>query len=1015
MNFFFNERKEVRPLPIQEKSVTDTLKTITAVIKNDLRANLSGLGFDSDTCLPAFYNSYRASNFCDLITNMVESKDHNLISVGIMRDVGTDAGSQRGTFLKFDKNGKILISKKNSLKTNNALDLIKLKDSLLLIPSTQNGMILLNKTDDQFNTIWTKSYKIENRQFNYRGLIQAKDSSLYMLIDYDAPYPPYLGLLKFSKEGDFIWQKNYIANETFVGFQNNNLLELNGFIYLKATTSIDNQYPTQVIFKVNMENGNVVWTNYYRNPDFELYTQIKFIAFNNQILLSGQVSSGPPLYNVFPVLIFIREDGSVAESVIYKSKDYTLSYFTTVTIASNGDLIAEFSADDYSTDEFQYNDVLLRLDAKLNVVRANIFHKISNNGTQTLLEDSEGNIFTSGDNYYSDPYSADIFIRKFSPDLKSGNCPSLPFSFRDSTIEIISKPVSFKYSPDISIIKTNETLLLEDHGLKLNEVFCNSVNNCEALKITGPALICNKNGLFIYNTKRNNGCTSPVAFQIDTAFGKIISTTDSTVSIAYKANGNTKLYAMLSANCKIITDSLLITIQLSNNSIELGPDLEICGSTLITLNAGEGFKSYAWQDGSKSSTLSISKPGQYFVTAKDFCDNIYSDTVLVTTKTPDELSAGPDTFKCNSDSVTITATTGFTKYSWSAGTSTLPFTNSKITVSPDSTTMYYVTAEKNPGCTSIDSIKISVFKTPAINLGKDTIICKGDSIILATGPGFTKWEWSNGFATSEISIKEKGIYSVKAYDNSGCFSTDTFNLLKVNALPVVSLNKKSYLCAGTSKVLDAGKGFSNYLWNNGDVTSSIEIKSIGKYWVTVTDANTCKTSDTAEIKTIFPLPTGFTPKDTAICSYETIELKSSRSFIKYLWSTGEFKSSITIKSPGNYSLQVTDENGCEAKESIKVLSKECAEIVLFPNAFTPNNDYLNDIFKPTVYGGVTNYELRIYNRFGTIIFKSTNPEKGWDGLIKGELQPIGTYVWICKYELNNKPSQTQKGIISLIR
>jgi gliding motility-associated-like protein len=86
-----------------------------------------------------------------------------------------------------------------------------------------------------------------------------------------------------------------------------------------------------------------------------------------------------------------------------------------------------------------------------------------------------------------------------------------------------------------------------------------------------------------------------------------------------------------------------------------------------------------------------------------------------------------------------------------------------------------------------------------------------------------------------------------------------------------------------------------------------------------------------------------------------------------------------------------------------------------PNAFTPNGDGINDVFKPVFYGPVSSYTLTIFNRWGQMIFKSRDPGKGWDGTMSGVPQPDDTYVWNCLYQLlGNKPDD-KSGTVVLIR
>jgi gliding motility-associated-like protein len=149
-----------------------------------------------------------------------------------------------------------------------------------------------------------------------------------------------------------------------------------------------------------------------------------------------------------------------------------------------------------------------------------------------------------------------------------------------------------------------------------------------------------------------------------------------------------------------------------------------------------------------------------------------------------------------------------------------------------------------------------------------------------------------------------------------------------------------------------------------------------------------------------------------ICGLASIVISTDSFYRDYLWNDNSKKQNLQVIHPGIYWVEVTDSNNCIGKDSIQIYS--CEKIVA-PNAFTPNGDGINDLFKPTVYGTVVNYTLTIYNRWGQMIFKSRDPGKGWDGTMSGVPQPDDTYIWNCLFQLlGNKPDH-KSGTVILIR
>jgi gliding motility-associated-like protein len=170
-----------------------------------------------------------------------------------------------------------------------------------------------------------------------------------------------------------------------------------------------------------------------------------------------------------------------------------------------------------------------------------------------------------------------------------------------------------------------------------------------------------------------------------------------------------------------------------------------------------------------------------------------------------------------------------------------------------------------------------------------------------------------------------------------------------------------------------------------------------------------------QILSQLPLPSSFLATTDSICQYEKLALAPSGSYVSYVWSTGSTQPTLQVDKPGIYGLTVTDSSNCTGADSIRVIQKACMEGVYIPTAFTPNNDNLNDVFRPMVFGIVVKFEFSLYNRFGELIYQTNEPGKGWDGRWKGILQPANTYAWVCSYQLEGGEAKVEKGMVSLIR
>jgi len=130
------------------------------------------------------------------------------------------------------------------------------------------------------------------------------------------------------------------------------------------------------------------------------------------------------------------------------------------------------------------------------------------------------------------------------------------------------------------------------------------------------------------------------------------------------------------------------------------------------------------------------------------------------------------------------------------------------------------------------------------------------------------------------------------------------------------------------------------------------------------------------------------------------------------WQTDSVFAGLTA---GSYAAEVIDAHDYTAGAAAVVTSpwKNCT--VIFPSAFSPNNDGQNDIFRPKVYDAIHDYRLSIYDRWGELIFMSNTPATGWDGTRKGAPAGVQTYVYVCAYTDSRGTPHLLKGTVTLVR
>jgi gliding motility-associated-like protein len=164
-----------------------------------------------------------------------------------------------------------------------------------------------------------------------------------------------------------------------------------------------------------------------------------------------------------------------------------------------------------------------------------------------------------------------------------------------------------------------------------------------------------------------------------------------------------------------------------------------------------------------------------------------------------------------------------------------------------------------------------------------------------------------------------------------------------------------------------------------------------------------------------PLNKMHVPPDTILCSNSSLVLAPDVDGITYEMN-GVNSNSITISQQGSYSFTATDIYSCQRTFDVNVVEQKCEECApRLPTAFTPNGDGLNDVFRPKIFCGITEFDLQVFNRWGQKVFESQNSADGWDGTYLGAKMTSGVYVYVMKYRTASHVSKTSKGTVALIR
>ncbi len=358
-----------------------------------------------------------------------------------------------------------------------------------------------------------------------------------------------------------------------------------------------------------------------------------------------------------------------------------------------------------------------------------------------------------------------------------------------------------------------------------------------------------------------------------------------------------------------VTDAAGCTATASHQfSVLAPPNIALVGPTTICTGGvanfivSGNFTQAIWSTGETSNTISVSLSGNYSVVVTDAngCTANASQSLTVSTSLSPDIA---QTVQPCTPSATLDAGAGYASYLWSNGAAT-------PTISVSQPGDYTVTVSDGSGCTGAVTENISLPTLPQVGILGSTSICTNGSTVFSVSSNFPQITWSTGEVTSTISVSQPGSYAVTVTDANGCTASAT-QALSVDTSLSPDIVTANLGCNGTAS-LDAGAGlYESYIWSNGETTPVINVSQAGTYTVTVSDGSGCTGATTENIS--FPTPPQVqVVGPAAICSGGSATFSLSGNFAAVTWSTGSTASSINISQPGNYSVTVTDANGCTA-------------------------------------------------------------------------------------------------------
>jgi hypothetical protein len=343
------------------------------------------------------------------------------------------------------------------------------------------------------------------------------------------------------------------------------------------------------------------------------------------------------------------------------------------------------------------------------------------------------------------------------------------------------------------------------------------------------------------------------------------------------------------------------------------------GSATVSVSGSTGSLTYSWNGGGNTATYSNLAAGNYSVTVSETggC-SATAGAIVNSAGGPSVVASSANTTCGNSNgSATVSVSGGATPYTynWSNG-------GTAISISNLSSGNFSVTVDDNNGCESIANVNVAASNGLVLNITSTAASCSqsnGTATVTVSNGTSPTYAWSNGATTAGISNLNGGTVSVTVSDVTSCTASASVTVGSGSGGTQLTVTTdKNNICQGDSAHICANTGFNTYLWSSNQSTSCIYAGQTGNYVVTAVDNNGCSSISTPVIITVYPPPVASfgTNGDTLIAT-------SGSSYQWYLNGNtigSAINEEYVVAQPGNYSVQVTDANGCTATSTSRYIN-----------------------------------------------------------------------------------------------
>ncbi len=516
-------------------------------------------------------------------------------------------------------------------------------------------------------------------------------------------------------------------------------------------------------------------------------------------------------------------------------------------------------------------------------------------------------------------------------------------------------------------------------------------------------------------------------------------TTPSAVNIA-------GVYQLIASNAVGCKDTALVTLSINTKPF-IGNDTSLTICEGETANLTPLYNTAGLTSGWTKNNMAIPNPasesiaGQYVLIAASAqgC----SDTAIATLIVNPKPALGNDKDATICEGNTYNLTTAF-----ATGSNANQWTKNAVIVSSPAVVnvpgVYQLFSTNSFGCADTALVTLAIVSNPVLITNNPPTVCSPQTVDL-TAPAITAGStsglafsyWKDTAATTlyaNATAAIGGQYFIKATNTTGCFAIKPVSVLYY-PLPLVNAGADIAICDKDSTSLSATVTNSTapvtYQWepvSTGGINTPTASTTIVKpaatlqYIVTVKDGYGCNylVSDSVLV-TVQPPVVAFAGNDTNAVRGLPHQLMATGG-VNYTWTPGSFLDNRYSQNPlatlftesMKYAVAVKDAAGCIGYDTVLISVYDDIRYYV-PNAFSPNGDGINDLFRPIPVGVVSTEFFRIFNRYGELVFETNQWMKGWDGKYKAVPQAIGNYIWVIKGIGRNGKVIEMKGNVLLVK